>query len=103
MIGRMWRGWTKPEDADAYEELLRDEILPSIDDRDIQGYHGACVMRKDGTEETEFVTILWFATMGDVELFAGSEPARAVIPEAAHALLDRYQDHALHYQTVIGL
>jgi hypothetical protein len=30
MIARIWRGWTKPEKAKAYEDMLRDEIFPGI-------------------------------------------------------------------------
>ncbi|PYI71953.1 MAG: antibiotic biosynthesis monooxygenase, partial [Verrucomicrobia bacterium] len=30
MIARIWHGWTKPGDANAYEKLLRDKIFPSI-------------------------------------------------------------------------
>jgi len=103
MISRMWRGWTKPEDADAYEELLREEILPAIDAREDMGYHGACVLRNDDQEETEFVTILWFSSMGDVERFAGQERSRSVIPEKARSFLIRSQDHVRHYEAVIGL
>ena len=29
MICRIWRGWTTPADADAYERLLRSEIFPT--------------------------------------------------------------------------
>jgi hypothetical protein len=28
MIARIWHGWTKPENAKAYEDMLRDEISP---------------------------------------------------------------------------
>jgi len=28
MIARIWHGWTKPEKAKAYEDMLRDEIFP---------------------------------------------------------------------------
>jgi len=41
MIARIWRGWTKPGDAKAYEDMLRDEIFPSIAARNIKGYRGA--------------------------------------------------------------
>ena len=27
MISRIWHGWTTPENADAYEQLLRHEII----------------------------------------------------------------------------
>ncbi len=41
MIARIWHGWTKPKDAKAYEDMLRDEIFPSIAARNIKGYRGA--------------------------------------------------------------
>ncbi len=28
MIGRLWHGWTSRENAEAYETLLRSEVLP---------------------------------------------------------------------------
>jgi hypothetical protein len=30
MIARVWKGWTKAEDADAYEKLLREVVYPGI-------------------------------------------------------------------------
>ena len=41
MITRIWHGWTTPENADTYEELLRTEILPDIAQKGIPGYRGA--------------------------------------------------------------
>jgi hypothetical protein len=41
MIARIWHGWTKPADAKAYEDLLRDKIFPGIARRNIKGYLGA--------------------------------------------------------------
>ena len=29
MITRLWRGWTTPDKATAYENLLRSEIFPA--------------------------------------------------------------------------
>ncbi len=45
MIGRLWRGWTTTENADAYEELLRTRILPGI--HRVDGYQGAYLLRRD--------------------------------------------------------
>jgi len=39
MIARHWRGWTKQEDADAYEKLLTTKVLPQL--TAIIGYRGA--------------------------------------------------------------
>ena len=41
MMARIWHGWTKPQDAKTYEELLRNEIFPDIAQRKIRGYRGA--------------------------------------------------------------
>ena len=49
MIVRILYGWTKPEDANTYEELLRDEIFPSIAVRTRQAYPGLLsFVRDDG-------------------------------------------------------
>ena len=51
MIARIWHGWTKPEKAKAYEDMLRDEIFPDIARRNIKGYRGAeLFIQEDGNE-----------------------------------------------------
>jgi hypothetical protein len=30
MIARHWRGWTKLHDADTYESLLKQKVLPEL-------------------------------------------------------------------------
>jgi hypothetical protein len=37
MIGRIWHGWTKPENADRYERLLKEEIFSGIAAKKIPG------------------------------------------------------------------
>jgi len=53
MISRLWHGWTSRENAGAYEDLLRREILPGI--HRVKGYRGAFLLRKDAGDEIEFV------------------------------------------------
>jgi hypothetical protein len=31
MICRIWRGWTTPANADAYESVVRGEVIPGIE------------------------------------------------------------------------
>jgi hypothetical protein len=38
MICRIWHGWTTPENADAYESLLKREIVPGIEGRHLAEY-----------------------------------------------------------------
>lgn len=101
MVSRVWHGWTDPADAEAYENLLRTDVLPGIADQDIEGYWGAHLLRRDGEDEVEFVTMLWFDSMEAVESFAGENPEEAVVPEEARELLSRYDEEATHYRTVL--
>lgn len=38
MIGRIWHGYTTPANADAYENLLREEIVIGNRNRGIPGF-----------------------------------------------------------------
>lgn len=100
MIARLWHGWTAPADADAYEALLRNEVLPGIVTRQIAGYLGAHLMRRDGAKEVEFVTLLWFTDSEAARVFAGGDARGAVVPAAARELLTRYDEEASHYEVV---
>ena len=101
MIGRMWRGWTNQENAAAYQSLLETEILPGIANRQIKGYRGAHLLRRDLETEVEFVTIMWLDSMEAVQEFAGQDYEVAVVPTKARALLSHFDDRSAHYQTLI--
>ncbi len=98
MICRIWHGWTTRENADAYERLLRTEIFHGIADRQIPGYRGIELLRRDQPEPVEFVTLMWFDSLQDVRVFAGPDYETAVVPPAARALLLRFDDHSAHYE-----
>ena len=34
-VKRIWHGWTTPENADSYQNLLHNEILPGIESKNI--------------------------------------------------------------------
>ena len=70
MIARHWRGWTKPEDAEAYETLLHETVLPHI--REVDGHRDAWVLRNDDGRETEFLVINFFESLDAVKRFAGT-------------------------------
>ncbi|MEE8345926.1 MAG: antibiotic biosynthesis monooxygenase [Dehalococcoidia bacterium] len=97
MICRIWHGWTAPADADAYEALLKDEILTSIRNRRIAGYRGIQLLRRSLADEVEFVTIMWFDSLEAVRTFAGEDYEIAVVPPKARALLSRFDERSQHY------
>lgn len=98
MIDRIWHGWTTPADADEYERLLREEILPSFADADNDGYRGARLLRRPDGEAVEFVTILRFDSVEAVKRFAGDDYRTAHVPPEAREVLDRFDDRARHYE-----
>lgn len=100
MIARVWHGWTKPSDADTYEELLRNEMFPSI--ARIDGFQGATLLRRPGQNEVEFVTITEFTSLDAVRRFAGEDYETAVLHPKAHALLSRYDAKSAHYEIRIA-
>jgi heme-degrading monooxygenase HmoA len=93
----MWHGWTTLENADPYEKLLRTEIFEGIEKRDITGFLGIDLLRRDHAHEVEFVTIMWFASLAAVRAFAGADYEAAVVPPAARALLARFDVLSAHY------
>jgi antibiotic biosynthesis monooxygenase (ABM) superfamily enzyme len=100
VITRVWHGWTTPENAQAYEALLREEIFEGIVSRRIEGFRGIDLLRQSHPDEVEFVTIMWFDSLAAVQAFAGPDYEVAVVPAAARALLRRFDARSTHYDTV---
>jgi antibiotic biosynthesis monooxygenase (ABM) superfamily enzyme len=101
MIARIWHGWTKRTDAKAYEEMLRNEIFPSIAARKIDGYRGAELFVREDDDEIEFLTLLRFDSMDAVKEFAGVDEGKPVIYPKAEALLTRMDKRSRHYLVAI--
>ncbi len=97
MISRIWHGWTTPENADAYEALLRSEIFPWIQSRHLTGFRGIQLLRRELGDSVEFVTIMWFDSMESVREFAGDDPEASVVLPEAQALLARFDARSQHY------
>ncbi len=98
MISRVWHGWTAPANADAYEALLKSEIFNGIRDRQIVGYRGIHLFRRNLGDEVEFVTVMWFDTIEAVRAFAGEDYVVAVVPPKARALLSRFDARSQHHE-----
>jgi len=96
MIARVWRGWTNAENADAYERLLKEIVYPGL--QDIDGYRGGYILRQDGQEEVEFVTVNLFESLESVKAFAGTDYEAPVFEPEARRLLSRVEPVARHYE-----
>ena len=99
MICRMWRGWTAPQDADAYEVYLNTELFPRLrEELTAHGYRGFHVLRLAHANEVEFVTMVWFESLESVRSFAGDAYETPVISPKARRLLTRIADRCEHYR-----
>lgn len=98
MISRIWHGWTTHANADTYEALLKEEIFVGIENRNIRGFHGIQLLRRELSDETEFITIMTFDSLDSVKEFAGQDYEQAVVPEKAIAVLSHFDGRAQHYE-----
>jgi heme-degrading monooxygenase HmoA len=99
MIARHWRGWTKLENADEYEALLRTKVFRRL--KQIEGYRGGYVLRRD-EEESEFVVVNFFETLDAVRRFAGPNYETAVFEPEAKRLLSRFDTVTKHYEVRVN-
>jgi hypothetical protein len=101
VILRYWRGWTTPQNADAYQKIVSEQVLPGITARQLEGYHGAYLLRRDLDDEVEFATVMIFDSFDNVRAFAGDDYEAAYVPPAARAVLARFDGKSAHYTTLL--
>jgi len=104
MICRVWRGWTRREDSDAYQAVIHHEVIPDIEALCLEGFQMIDLMRRDvdGDDglETEFATLMWFSSIEAVKAFLPQGHDLAYVPEAALGLLQRWDERAAHYEVL---
>ena len=96
MIARVWHGYTTPAHADAYEAMLKPELLPGVSK--VKGYRGSYLLRRALGSEVEFITIMLWESIDAIKAGAGQDYETAVIPEERRQHLGRYDARAAHYE-----
>ena len=100
MICRLWRGWATRENADAYERIVRGEVIPGIEARKIPGFRHIDLMRRELDDEVEFQTLMWFDSLDAIKAFMGEDYAVSHIVPAARAALKRFDERAAHFEVL---
>ena len=98
MIARLWRGKTKPENADTYESMLKPELLPGVSN--VKGYQGSYLLRREGRDEVEFITMMLWDSIDAIRAFAGEDYESSIIPQDRRKLLSQHDAKAVHYKVV---
>src|SRR5690348_7465477 len=100
MVCRIWHGWTSPQNADAYEKVVRGDVIPGIEARRIPGFRQIDLLRHEAGDEVEFTTLMWFDNLEAVKQFTGEDYSVSHVPAAARSVLARFDQRALHYQVI---
>ena len=96
MVARVWHGYTKPEHADAYESLLKPELLPGIGGK--AGYLGSYLLRRAMGAEVEFITVMLWDSIDAIRAAVGADFETALIPEERRNYLARFDTKSAHYE-----
>lgn len=70
-VARIWRGRTRRDIADEYERYNYDEGIRPL----IEKAAAVQTFRKDGEDETEFMTISYWPDLDAMTGFSGGDPA----------------------------
>jgi hypothetical protein len=100
MIARIWHGYTKFEDADTYENLLKTEVFPSIERKKIKGYKKISLLKRILDKEAEFITIMLFDDIKSVKQFVGEDYEKSYVPEKARVILTRHDERSQHFEII---
>jgi heme-degrading monooxygenase HmoA len=93
----MWRGWSRSDQADRYEQHYRSEVVATL--RQVPGFRGARLLRRTIGKETEFVSLTLFDDLNAIRSFAGSDYETAVVAGEARSVLIRFDKRVYHYET----
>ena len=99
-IKRVWHGWTTKQNADKYQKVLSNEVLPGIEAKNISGYKKIEVLRIELEDEVEFVTIMTFDSLQNVKDFQGENYKKCYVPDEAQKVLKRWDQESIHYELI---
>jgi len=100
MIARIWHGYTSPENAGVYENLLKTEVFPSIENKKVMGYKKISLLKRELDTEVEFITIMLFENLQSVKDFAGEDYEKSHVPEKPRKILTHFDEKAQHYEII---
>lgn len=99
MIARIWHGAVAREKSDEYLDYLDRTGVP--DYRATEGNRGVYVLRRTEDDQTHFLTVSFWDSVGKIEAFAGSDPETArYYPEDGEFLLD-FEPAVRHYEVAV--
>jgi hypothetical protein len=99
MITRLWRGYTTPENAAAFEDFVRFETLAKL--RGSRGFLGGKLLRRDLFQEVEFIGLTHFDSLDSMRIAVGEDFGYTLVSEAGRKLLSRFDQRTAIYEVVV--
>ncbi len=96
MIARMWRGWIRTQDRDAYVAYVTETGIDEY--KATPGNAGAWLLRRSRDGLTEIVTFSLWESIDAVRAFAGDEPERAKYYPEDERFLVEHDDVVDHFE-----
>ena len=97
-MARLGRATT--QNADAYERIVREQVIPGIEARRIPGFRSIDLVRRERERDVEFMTLMWFDSLDAVQAFMGDDYEAAHVPAQAQAVLADFDKRSAHYQVL---
>ncbi|MEV4317123.1 antibiotic biosynthesis monooxygenase [Actinocrispum sp. NPDC049592] len=101
MIARIWQGWAAKATADDYQRHYESEVAGHL--RQVPGFKGARLLRREDGGEVMFTSITLFDSIDDVRGFAGDDYEQAVVEDAARKALSRWDEQVTHHEIAVDL
>ena len=98
MIARIWHGWTRSWDADAYARYLVATAISQC--RAAAGNRGAYLLRRGDSGRTEFVTITLWDSLAAMRAFTGENGEQPPLPADDARFLIVGAPAVVHYETI---
>jgi heme-degrading monooxygenase HmoA len=98
MVMRLWRGLAHAGAADAYEAMLKPELLPGVGKA--KGYERSWLLRREAGAETEFVTLMLWDSLDAIRALSGPDVETAIVPVERRQHLASYDAKSSHYAVV---
>jgi len=98
VIARIWRGWARSWDADAYARYLAAETIPRC--RAAPGNRGAFLLCRGDSDRTEFVTITLWESLGAMRGFTGENGEPPPLSAEDARFLIGGAPAVVHYETI---
>ena len=96
MIARIWKGKTKAEHADTYEQFMKDRAIP--DYSNTPGFIKLTFLKRVDREVAHFELMTFWENLEVIQNFAGEEYEKAkYYPEDQNYLLD-FPEKVVHYE-----